>query len=444
MSEKPILERLKVFENQAPEIVFEWNDAPTGARGWAVLNSLRGGAAGGGTRMRKGLDRREVESLAKTMEIKFTVSGPAIGGAKSGIDFDPSDPRKDQVLKRWYKALDPLLKNFYGTGGDLNVDEIHEVIPYTLANDLQHPQQGVVQGHYGRHLREKRLAQLREGVSLPVTDPLFTPAHHSIPGPGPEHLPTMTIADLITGWGVAESVLAYYASQAGTPNPSGGSWILEGHPAFKDRLVLVQGWGNVAATAAYYLCYAGMKIQGILDREYGWVADQGAPLDLEACRRLLLMRRGNALNPDAIPCRPHHEAAPLFWAQAADVFVPAAASRLVTGEQINSLINKGLNLVACGANVPFADPEIFMGPIARSVDERIAVLPDFVANCGMARVFAYLMQDDPGMQARDIFEDVALTIRQAVQGCLSHNTAPSTNLCLEGYRRALNQLQPTN
>jgi glutamate dehydrogenase (NAD(P)+) len=444
MSEKPILERLKVFENQAPEIVFEWNDAPTGARGWAVLNSLRGGAAGGGTRMRKGLDRREVESLAKTMEIKFTVSGPAIGGAKSGIDFDPSDPRKDQVLKRWYKALDPLLKNFYGTGGDLNVDEIHEVIPYTLANDLQHPQQGVVQGHYGRHLREKRLAQLREGVSLPVTDPLFTPAHHSIPGPGPEHLPTMTIADLITGWGVAESVLAYYASQAGTPNPTGGSWILEGHPAFKDRLVLVQGWGNVAATAAYYLCYAGMKIQGILDREYGWVADQGAPLDLEACRRLLLMRRGNALNPDAIPCRPHHEAAPLFWAQAADVFVPAAASRLVTGEQINSLINKGLNLVACGANVPFADPEIFMGPIARSVDERIAVLPDFVANCGMARVFAYLMQDDPCMQARDIFEDVALTIRQAVQGCLSHNTAPSTNLCLEGYRRALNQLQPTN
>ncbi len=444
MSEKPILERLKVFENQAPEIVFEWNDAPTGARGWAVLNSLRGGAAGGGTRMRKGLDRREVESLAKTMEIKFTVSGPAIGGAKSGIDFDPSDPRKDQVLKRWYKALDPLLKNFYGTGGDLNVDEIHEVIPYTLANDLQHPQQGVVQGHYGRHLREKRLAQLREGVSLPVTDPLFTPAHHSIPGPGPEHLPTMTIADLITGWGVAESVLAYYASQAGTPNPTGGSWILEGHPAFKDRLVLVQGWGNVAATAAYYLCYAGMKIQGILDREYGWVADQGAPLDLEACRRLLLMRRGNALNPDAIPCRSHHEAAPLFWAQAADVFVPAAASRLVTGEQINSLINKGLNLVACGANVPFADPEIFMGPIARSVDERIAVLPDFVANCGMARVFAYLMQDDPGMQARDIFEDVALTIRQAVQGCLSHNTAPSTNLCLEGYRRALNQLQPTN
>ena len=51
--------------------------------------------------MRKGLDRNEVVSLAKTMEIKFTVSGPAIGGAKSGIDFDPNDPRKRGVLERW-------------------------------------------------------------------------------------------------------------------------------------------------------------------------------------------------------------------------------------------------------------------------------------------------------------------------------------------------------
>ena len=68
---------LTTFEHKTPEIVFEWSDAETGARGWTVINSLRGDAAGGGTRMRAGLDRREVESLAKTMEVKFTVSGPA-------------------------------------------------------------------------------------------------------------------------------------------------------------------------------------------------------------------------------------------------------------------------------------------------------------------------------------------------------------------------------
>jgi len=92
---------LKRYESRNPEIVFEWHDSETEARGWVVINSLRGGAAGGGTRMHPRLDKREVESLAKTMEIKFTVSGPQIGGAKSGICFDPSDPRKEGVLRRW-------------------------------------------------------------------------------------------------------------------------------------------------------------------------------------------------------------------------------------------------------------------------------------------------------------------------------------------------------
>jgi glutamate dehydrogenase/leucine dehydrogenase len=70
------------------------------------------------------------------MEVKFSVSGPAIGGAKSGINFDPNDPRKKGVLQRWYKAVSPLLKSYYG--GDLNVDEIHEVIPMT--KNVWHPQ----------------------------------------------------------------------------------------------------------------------------------------------------------------------------------------------------------------------------------------------------------------------------------------------------------------
>ncbi len=137
------LEKLiKKYEDKQPEIVFEWKDTETEAEGWIVINSLRGGAAGGGTRMRKGLNKHEVTSLAKTMEIKFTVAGPAIGGAKSGINFDPADPRKKGVLERWYKAVYPILKNYYGTGGDLNVDEIHEVIPITEKLGLLHPQEG--------------------------------------------------------------------------------------------------------------------------------------------------------------------------------------------------------------------------------------------------------------------------------------------------------------
>jgi glutamate dehydrogenase/leucine dehydrogenase len=43
------------------------------------------------------------------MEVKFTVSGPAIGGAKSGINFDPNDPRKKAFYNVGTK-VSPLLK----------------------------------------------------------------------------------------------------------------------------------------------------------------------------------------------------------------------------------------------------------------------------------------------------------------------------------------------
>ena len=230
-------EALRRFEERAPEIVFEWNDAPTGAKGWVVINSLRGGAAGGGTRMRKGLDRREVESLAKTMEVKFSVCGPPIGGAKSGIDFDPADPRKVEVLDRWYKAVMPLLKNYYGTGGDLNVDELHEVIPITERYGLRHPQEGVVNGHIGSAEDVKRTAieQLRTGVSKIVDDTNYVPTAGKY-----------AVADMITGWGVAESVRHFYAVKGGS---------------VKGKRVILQGWGNVAAAAGYYLARQGAAIR---------------------------------------------------------------------------------------------------------------------------------------------------------------------------------------
>ena len=42
------LEKLiEKFEGKQPEIVFAWKDSETEAEGWVVINSLRGGAAGG-------------------------------------------------------------------------------------------------------------------------------------------------------------------------------------------------------------------------------------------------------------------------------------------------------------------------------------------------------------------------------------------------------------
>jgi glutamate dehydrogenase/leucine dehydrogenase len=405
-------ELLEKFELKRPEIVFEWKDSETEAEGWVVINSLRGGAAGGGTRMRIGLDKHEVESLAKTMEIKFTVSGPPIGGAKSGINFDPNDPRKDGVLHRWYSAVMPLLKYYYGTGGDLNVDEIHEVIPHTEDVGVWHPQEGVFTGHYKPTEPQKvnRIGQLRQGVVKVIEDEQYTPSLNR----------KYTVADMCTGYGVAEAVKHYYQLWGGN---------LEGKRA------IVQGWGNVGASAGFYLSRMGVKIVGILTREGGLINQAGISHG-EICN-LVITRQGNRLTTDEL--LPFEIINKKIWDLESEIFIPAAASRLVTKDQVDRMIASGLEVLSCGANVPFADKEIFFGDIGLYVDEKVSVIPDFVANCGMARVFAYFMEREVAMDDQSIFDDISRTIFNGLEKTRKQ-TAAKTRLAQTTFEIALRQL----
>lgn len=404
---------LDKFENKRPEIVFEWKDSETEAEGWVVINSLRGGAAGGGTRMRVGLDKREVESLAKTMEVKFSVSGPPIGGAKSGINFDPNDPRKEGVLRRWYAAVAPLLKSYYGTGGDMNVDEIHEVIPITEDCGVWHPQEGVFNGHFQPREAQKigRIGQLRQGVSKVLEDDTYSP----------DVSRKYVVADMITGYGVAESVRHYY-------NIYGGS--------LSGKRVIVQGWGNVGSAAAYYLAQNGAKIVGIIDRVGGLIKKEGFSFD--EIKQLFLAKDGNKLKAENLLS--FEEVNSRVWDLEAEVFIPCAASRLITQDQLERMIQAGVEVISAGANVPFADKEIFFGPISENADSRISIIPDFISNCGMARVFGYLMsEDDVDMTDEGIFSDTSKIIHDAMNK-VYHKNASKTNIAKTAFEIALTQL----
>lgn len=404
---------LEKFENKQPEIVFEWSDSETEAQGWVVINSLRGGAAGGGTRMRIGLDKREVESLAKTMEIKFTVSGPPIGGAKSGINFDPKDPRKEGVLRRWYAAVTPLLKHYYGTGGDMNVDEIHEVIPYTEDCGVWHPQEGVFNGHFQPREAQKihRIGQLRYGVLKVIEDEKFSP----------NIARKYVVADMITGYGVAQSIEHYYKVWGGD---------------IQNKRVIIQGWGNVGSAAAFYLAQSGAKIVGIIDRVGGLINENG--FSFEEIRTLFLNKNGNELA--AADMLSFEEVNDKIWDVPAEVFAPCAASRLITQDQAERMVKGGVEVISAGANVPFADPEIFFGDIANHVDDHVSLIPDFIANCGMARVFAFLMSEDlKTISDNDIFDDTSGIIREALENTYKINPA-KTGIAKAAFKIALKQL----
>ncbi len=407
-------ELLKKYENKPPEIVFHWRDQETEAEGWTVINSLRGGAAGGGTRMRKGLNENEVLSLAKTMEVKFTVSGPEIGGAKSGINFDPNDPRKRGVLERWYKAVSPILKFYYGTGGDLNVDEIHDVIPLTEECGIWHPQEGVFNGHFKPTEAEKinRIGQLRYGVIKVIENEKYSP----------DLTKKYTVADMLTGYGVAEAVKHYYDIYGGD---------LEGKRA------IVQGFGNVGSAAAYYLTQLGAKVVGVIDRVGGIINKDGYSLD--EIRTMFLNKKGNMLvAEDMIPFDEVNEK---IWSLPAEIFIPAAASRLVTKDQITKMIDSGLEVISPGANVPFADTEIFFGSIMEYTDQKVSLIPDFISNCGIARVFAYLMESRIDLPMKDdaIFNDTSSTIREALMK-VNHLNPYKTDMSKTAFEIALQKL----
>jgi glutamate dehydrogenase/leucine dehydrogenase len=229
------------------------------------------------------------------------------------------------------------------------------------------------------------------------------------------------VADMITGYGVSESIRHYYSLWGGE---------------LAGKKVIVQGWGNVGSAAAYYLALNGAKIVGIIDRVGGIIQEDG--LSFEEVKALFLSKNGNELKSDKMLS--FEEVNERIWSISADVFIPCAGSRMISEDNLNQLLNAGLKVISSGANVPFADQEIFFGPIAEKADANLALIPDFIANCGMARVFAYLMSNDlESIEDQLIFEDTSTIIYQALKK--THDLNPNhNNIAKTAFEIALKQL----
>ena len=128
-----------------------------------------------------------------------------------------------------------------------------------------------------------------------------------------------------------------------------------------------------------------------------------------------------------------------IWSIGAEIFVPAAASRLLSHNQLDCMIKNKLEVISSGANVPFADKESFFGSISKSADKQVSVLPDFIANCGMARAFSYCMQDDCQIKDITIFEAVSTTIKDALIKVHKKNSSKN-NIAKTALKIALEQL----
>ena len=405
------MEEIREFVNRPPQIIFEWQDQETEARGWLVINSLRGGAAGGGTRMHKEVRLEEVIALAKTMEVKFTVAGPPIGGAKSGLRFDPNDPRKTGVLKRWFRDIAPLLRSYYGTSGDLNINEWRDIMPIIEKEGVEHPQQGIVRGHFASR-ETGRIRRLQQGLSLPVHDGKYAPQ-----APKP-----YSVSRMITGYGVSEAIRLFYEIWGGS---------------LREKRVIIQGWGNVGAGTGWHLARQGAKIVGIMDMEGTLVSASGFTEE-EITEFFINKTECFATTP----YRARTEEA--AWALEAEIFVPAASSHLVGQRQLERMKKRGLSLIVNAANAPFKEEDLLYGTTTRYADQHFAIIPDFIASSGMARSFAYLMGNEGAYTPTNIFGDISATIEGALRTIHDRNQRQqqkAIGMCESAYAIAMERLK---
>lgn len=408
--------KYRSFYQRPPAIVVEWHDDKTDAVGWLCIDSLRGGAAGGGTRMRAGGTREEAIFLAKTMGVKFRACGPEIGGGKSVIRFNAAAPLevKHGVLERWYRHIGPYLKTCYGTGGDVGVDEVSEATAITeRVLGLRHVQEGIARGHNWSDSEgpDPKIARLKHGVEAIVRLSDL---------PGPRTGGAWMVADVVTGLGVAKSIEAYYRLR---------------NQSLAGQRVIIEGFGAVGAFAGYYLEKQGaLTISTSTRNADGTIRVVQSSKGID-CTKLILAREGTNL-----PAK-FEGATVLDTASGdellnlpADIYIPAAASHTTTATRLRIMQKAGIKVVSCGANNPFAydkDKERVADwvddqlALMREADKHFAILPDFIANCGMARVFHYLMRAGGKPEADAILSDASALIESRVAELLKGYGKPT-------------------
>jgi len=371
-----------------PRLRVIWTDPVTGRKGYAVIDRMVNGLAGGGTRMRPGVSLDEVERLARTMSYKNGAFNLPGGGAKGGLDIDPHDPEARGMLSRYVRAMRPLYRSGWGTAEDLGVTQ--ELLSEVFA------EQGVgmtVQAMLDRSGDPKAAGRrVSQGLSIQVEG--------------------IGLADCIGGYGVAEAAAACVDHKG---------WKMS------EMRAVVQGFGSMGGASARYLAKLGAKVVGVVDANGAVTNPQG--LDVER----LLKSRSTLGEIDRSSLRADDRESPGHgWLDIeTDIIVPAAVADVITA---GNAAQVKARLVVEAANIPTTDDA------QRLLFERgVVVIPDYVANGGANAWWWWTLLGVIEADADQAFKHVSKVMRETVTGMLERAEAKGIS-----PREAANELSMQN
>jgi glutamate dehydrogenase (NAD(P)+) len=350
-----------------PRLRVIWTDPVTGRKGYAVIDRMVNGLAGGGTRMRSGVSLVEVERLARTMSYKngaFRLPG---GGAKGGLDIDPHDPEARGMLSRYVRAVRPLYRSGWGTAEDLGVTQ--ELLNEVFAEEgVGMTVQAMLDRSGDPQAARRRVSQ---GLSIKVDG--------------------IGLADCIGGYGVAEAAAAC-AEYKG--------WDISSMRA------VVQGFGSMGGSSARYLAKLGARIVGVVD--VNGVVSNPDGLDVE---RLLESRSAlGEIDRGALTANDGQGRRESWLEVDTDILVPAAIGDVITSHNSDDVKAR---LVVEAANIPTTEEA------QRQLHERgVAVIPDYVANGGANAWWWWTILGVIEADADQAFTKVSMVMRETVRGML--------------------------
>jgi glutamate dehydrogenase (NAD(P)+) len=371
-----------------PRLRVIWTDPVTGRKGYAVIDRMVNGLAGGGTRMRSGVSLDEVERLARTMSYKNGAFNLPGGGAKGGVDIDPHDPQARGMLSRYVRAMRPLYRSGWGTAEDLGVTQ--ELLGEVFAEQgLGLTVQAMLDRSGDSQAAGRRISQ---GLVIQVEG--------------------IGLADCIGGYGVAEAAAAC-ADYKG--------WDMS-----KMRAV-VQGFGSMGGSSARYLAKLGAKVVGVVDVNGAVTNPDG--LDVE---RLLKSRSTlGEIDRSALGSGDRESAGEKWLEIDADIIVPAAIADVITAHNAAQVKAR---MVVEAANIPTTDEA------QRRLYERgVVVIPDYVANGGANAWWWWTVLGVIEADADQAFKHVSKVMRETVKGMLERADAGGVSA-----REAANQLSMQN
>ena len=291
--------------------------------GYRVQHSNIRGPFKGGIRFHQNCDLDEVKALATWMTLKCAVADIPYGGAKGGIQVDPStlSERELRALTRRYTfAIAPII----GADTDIPAPDVNtnfQTMAWVLDTYSQlkgHPCPGVVTGK-------------------------------------PIELGGSRGRNSATGRGVVISTKLILALDGRT---------------LEDTTVAIQGMGNVGANAARIFYHRKAKIVALSDISGGIYCEDG--LDADAVSAFL--EQGNVMIKDYNAESVVHISNEEVLTCKCDVLVPAALENQITADNAAKLNCSYVVEAANGPTTEEAD---------QILDERgITLLPDIFANSG--------------------------------------------------------------